>query len=134
MMNNLNVDPTNRILDIRRVIARIILRSRTRRAIVFAAGFDRSLVKSVHEIVRCGPHSSVGHFSLATTTSQGKTREMQELTPRRKRKMFVPHHSPQCLRVPFDARDPEERCLVSQPHGGGDWAHPFSEAEGFEGG
>lgn len=53
VVHNLDVDPTDRISDKSTVVPRVILRSRTRSAIVFAAGPDSSFVEFVDELVVC---------------------------------------------------------------------------------
>lgn len=127
MIDNLDVDPADRILDVRRVIPKMILRPRTGCAVVFAAGFDGGLVEGVYQVV--------GYVQVRQSDNSLATRRQRTgQTPRRKRKMLIPHHDPQGLLVPFDARDPEERRLVSEAYGGGDRAHPFAETEGFESG
>lgn len=106
MIDNLDVDPADRILDVRRVIPRMILRPRTGCAVVFAAGFDGGLVEGVYQVV--------GYVQVRQSDNSLATRRRKPgHTPRRKRKMFIPHHDPQRLLVAFDTRDPEERRLVS---------------------
>ena len=51
MIHNLDINPTNWIPDKSRVIPRMILRSLTRRAVVFAACFNRRFVKGIHKLV-----------------------------------------------------------------------------------
>lgn len=53
-------------------------------------------------------------------------------TIRRKGSVFVLQNRLQSFGIPFDASDPEERRLVAQAYGVGDWAHHFFEAERFE--
>jgi hypothetical protein len=53
MIDDLDINPAYRILDVRRVIPRMICRSRTGGAVVFAAGFEGGFVEGVHEVVRC---------------------------------------------------------------------------------
>lgn len=50
---NLNVEPAHRISDKSAIVPRVILRSRTRRTVVFAAGFDGGFVELVNELVVC---------------------------------------------------------------------------------
>jgi hypothetical protein len=106
MIDDLDVDSTNRVLDVRRVIPRVVLRSCAWRAVVFAAGCDGGLVEGVYQVVG---YVQVRQSDNSLATRRRKTGH----TPRRKRKMFIPHHDPQRLLVAFDTRDPEERRLVS---------------------
>ena len=54
VIHNLDVDSANGISHESAIVPRVILRPGTRRAVVFAAGFDGSFVELVDELVVCG--------------------------------------------------------------------------------
>ena len=103
MIDNLNINPTHRILDESRIVPRMILWPRTGRAIVFAACFDRSLVKRIHKLVCC---AQIRQPEFIIKLSQDM--KSKRHTPRRKREVFALQDGPQRFLVPFDAGDPEE--------------------------
>lgn len=53
VVHNLDINPAERISDKSTVVPWVILRPRTRCAIVFAAGLDSSFVELVDELVVC---------------------------------------------------------------------------------
>jgi hypothetical protein len=61
MIDDLDINPAYRILDVRRVIPRMICRPRTGGAVVFAAGFEGDFIEGVHEVVGCVRNSVSVH-------------------------------------------------------------------------
>ena len=128
MIDDLDVDPADWIPHKSTIVPRVILRSGTGRAVVFTASFDRSFVELINKLVVCNSRQHM----LGQVAGFTSWPIRMLLTVSRESSVFVLHNQLQGFRIAFNASDPEERCLVAQAYGSGDWAHHLFETERLE--